>query len=303
LFNAILTYRNADSAKTPQFISLLADSKIVMWCIHCRQDVPALSPGGWQTFCCPRCGEAICDTPSVAADPVAAEALAGNSSRGNTAAATAVAGSSPPYFDAWEFDEQLRHIERVLQLAKAQGLPRGAADRSETDRRDAPHAGPPEWHRSLAEERRKAKSAARGNGRRRHGVFTRTVTWTVLLLGTTSFVCGVALLGWSMVSHQSELWTIGLPIAAVGQVALLVGLVLQIEGLWHDNHATVVKLNDVDDKLQELKTTTTQLDAAHGPAASTFYSHLANGASCQILLTDLKSQIDLLATKIADDGR
>jgi hypothetical protein len=44
-------------------------------------------------------------------------------------------------------------------------------------------------------------------------------------------------------------------------------------------------------------------NASHGPASNLFYTHLANGAGSQLLLNDLKSQIDLLAMKIAQDDR
>ena len=91
--------------------------------------------------------------------------------------------------------------------------------------------------------------------------------------------------------------------AAVGQIALLVGLVLQLDRLGHDNRDAADKLDDVDEQLSELKATTTLLGTSQGSAASVFYSHFANGAGPQILLTDLKSQIDLLAMKIAQDER
>ena len=42
------------------------------------------------------------------------------------------------------------------------------------------------------------------------------------------------------------------------------------------------------------------LGTTHGPSAA-FYAHWAGGAAPQILLTDLKSQLDLLAVKLADE--
>ena len=84
---------------------------------------------------------------------------------------------------------------------------------------------------------------------------------------------------------------------------LLIGLVLQINCLWSDNRAAVAKLNDVDEQLGELKVTTTLLGTSQGPGASVFYSHFAGGASPQLLLADLKSQLDLLAIKLAQQER
>jgi len=105
-------------------------------------------------------------------------------------------------------------------------------------------------------------------------------------------------LGWSLVAGRDELWNIGLPIAAGGQIALLVGLVLQLDRFWRDNHRTVSKLDEVDEKLRDLKTTATLLSTIHGPSSTAFYTHLAGGANPQLLLSDLKSQLDLLAMKI-----
>ena len=121
------------------------------------------------------------------------------------------------------------------------------------------------------------------------------------MLGTTSFVCGGILLGWSMATGRQELWTIGMPAALVGQVAILVGLVLQLDRLWHDNREAAAKLDNVGEQLHELKTSATLLSTAHGPSSALFYSHLAGGAGPRLLLNDLKGQIDLLALKMAQE--
>jgi hypothetical protein len=240
-----------------------------MWCRNCREDVPALPSGDKQSLCCPRCGEGIrVDQPKAT-------------------------GEAPAY-DGWELDEQLRHIERVLQSAKVRSQRSEAIYRREASRLDLPHTGPPERH-SLSKQR-----MAQPTGRSpAAGVFT----WLALSLGTASFVCGGILLGWSLAAGRQELWTIGLPVALVGQIVLLIGLVLQLDRLWRDSRASAAKLDNVDQQLGELKATTTLLGTSQGPAASVFYSHLAGGAGPQLLLTDLKSQIDLLAMKIAQEER
>ena len=90
-----------------------------------------------------------------------------------------------------------------------------------------------------------------------------------------------------------------MPIALCGQIALLLGLILQLDRLWHDSRQAATKLDQVDQQLHELKTTTTtMLSTGHNSPGSAFYSHLAGGAGPQILLSDLKSQLDLLAVKI-----
>lgn len=244
-----------------------------MWCKRCRQDVPALPQGDMQSFCCPRCGEGIAVDPPKATGRV-------------------------PTYDGWELDEELRHIGRVLRSDKAKGRPSSKISRREAARLDPSHDGPSAWHVPAAAPAQASKAP-----RIRRGSGAGAMIWLVLSLGTASFVCGGLLLGWSSATGRQELWTIGLPTALVGQIAILVGLVLQLDRLWHDNRAAAAKLDDVEEHLSELKAATTLLGTAQGPAAGVFYSHFAGGASPQLLLTDLKGQIDLLAMKIAQDER
>ena len=193
--------------------------------------------------------------------------------------------------------EQLRDIQRALRTAKPKDRQSEAVYRRESARFDLPHAELPALHAPPANPPAKRRKPAAG----RRGAAPAVVTWLALALGTTGFVCGGILLGWSLVTGRQELWNIGLPVALVGQIALLVGLVLQLDRLWRDNREAAAKLDDVDEQLHDLKAATTLLGTAQGPAATTFYAHFAGGASPQLLLTDLKSQIDLLAMRIAQD--
>ncbi len=112
-------------------------------------------------------------------------------------------------------------------------------------------------------------------------------------------ICGAILLIWAIVSDRGELWAIGLPAAIVGQVALLIGLVLQLDRLWRDNRSAVAQLKRVDVQLNELRTTTTLISSGGASPGSAFYSHLAGGAGPHLLLNDLKGQLDLLAWKLS----
>ena len=162
-------------------------------------------------------------------------------------------------------------------------------------RTDAPHAGPPAWHIQPAQE--PATRPVRVKPARR-GWLSGLVIWTAVTLGSTAFVCGGALLVWSYVTGRQELWTLGMPIALGGQIVVLAGLILQLDRLWHDSRRAAGKLDQVDLQLRELKTTTTLLGTTYGPSSAAFYAHLAEGASPQILLRDLKGQLDLLAMKL-----
>jgi hypothetical protein len=255
--------------------------------MDCRQDVPALALADGTSYGCPRCGALLC---APVADTLAVD----------DCTETAPASTDPPLYDSWEMDEKLRHIERVLQTSTTKNRNAEAVYRREAKRFDLPHASLPPQHVPAVRQAHERKVQVQSN---RAEPTSGTLTWAILSLGITGFVCGGILSGWSLWTGRQELWTIGLPVALVGQIALLVGLVLQLDRLWRDNREAAQKLDKVDEQLHDLKTTTTLLGTSQGSAASVFYSHYAGGAGPQLLLTDLKSQIDLLAMKIAQDDR
>jgi hypothetical protein len=126
------------------------------------------------------------------------------------------------------------------------------------------------------------------------------VSWLLLSGGLMSFVFGAVLLicAWSL--SRPELWTLGLPIAMVGQSGLLIGLVLQIDGLWRTNRRASVSLDELDGEVRELRHAATMLTTTHSSPASSFYAHFAEGASPHLLVADLKGQLDLLTQKMGD---
>lgn len=255
-----------------------------MWCKQCRQDVPGAGAAEEGKFCCPRCGDILCTSSDRTADAVTKDG------RPDDVGACAASSS----YDGWELDQQLRHIERVLDAGKQSGRQSKVAYQREVARLDPPHAGPSARH--VPPAARPLPVAKPAPVKSESAV--APLIWVALSLGTMTFVCGLILLGWSLVAGRDELWSVGMPVALCGQIALLVGLVLQLDRLWHDSRHAAAKLDDVDERLRDLKTATTMLETGHGSPGSAFYSHLADGAGPQLLLTDLKSQLDLLAVKI-----
>jgi hypothetical protein len=173
-------------------------------------------------------------------------------------------GAGPPLYDQWELDERLRHIERLLRIDPGSEIGPG---REPHLRLDAAHRGAPGRHSPRTAEgtsghNRAAKASAPES-------WLAALTWTVLTLGLMALTCGGVLLGWSLVAGREDLWTVGVPVALGGQIVLLIGLILQLDRLWHDNRHTAEKLHQV--------------------------AHSAGGTSPQLLLADLKSQLDLLA--------
>lgn len=252
-----------------------------MWCSTCQQDVPARPSPKTGELSCPRCSGAPGREAHFAPG------------KEDSPAKTEPPRSEEAPFDPWEIDEQLRHIERKLC---GNGRRNKDRHRREVTRLDPPHPSVSSWHAPPAASRREKRSGPPGS--RSGGV----LAWTALAMGTMVLVGGAVLLVWAVIADRGELWTIGLPAAIVGQVILLIGLVLQLDRLWRDNRRAAAKLDHVDVLLDELRTTTALMGTAGASPSGAFYSHLAGGASPQLLLNDLKGQLDLLAMKLARDS-
>jgi hypothetical protein len=132
---------------------------------------------------------------------------------------------------------------------------------------------------------------------------TGGMAWFVVSLGLTGLICGVALLLGSTVTGRGTLWTLGLPIAVGGQVVLLLGLALQLERIGQGSRRAADKLDHVDEQLYDLQQATSLLGTTHSSASQAFYAHLAEGANPQMLLADVKSQLDLLAMRMSQRNR
>jgi hypothetical protein len=267
-----------------------------MWCKQCQQDVPGLFSAEAGSYCCSRCKAELSDPatgPVSDADrePIDFHALPD----------AGCGGEDPPRLDeGWDLEERLRRVERLLRIDRgSHGIGSGSQRKGDCHQRairiDAAHDAGPQWHFPKAA---KAKAARKQAGSRAAtGPRMPVLTWTALTLGLMAFTCGGVLLGWSAATERQDLWTIGMPIAVAGQVVLLIGLVLQLDRLWHDTRHNARKLHHVDEQLQDLNTATTLL-CRDSAGSRSFYAHMGSGASPQLLLADMKSQLDLLAVKL-----
>ncbi|MFZ5832155.1 MAG: hypothetical protein ACOY3P_18890 [Planctomycetota bacterium] len=201
-----------------------------------------------------------------------------------------------PLLNDWELDGQLAHIARTLGTQEKDIA--AAAYQRERLRFDL--AQP--WSLPSAGEApepldRAEPVAGEDRSVRASGAFASTA----LMLGTLALVCGGVLLGWSALGNRPELWSLGLPIAVGGQIALLIGLLLQLERLWQDHRHAADHLKKVGKQLDDLKATANMLGSTIGAPSGPFYTHLAHGAAPEMLLQDLKGQIDILAMKMSRD--
>lgn len=273
-----------------------------MWCSRCQQDVPGIARQ--QRICCARCGEQL---SSGYASTTAGDATAPQTDEPQTAprarSPKVALDSNPPVnLDNWQLEDDLRTAARLVQSLRGSGrLPRATDDDTTAPAFDTGHASLPPWHAPPSSTPAPpAERLQRRPPRRRKSSF---FSWAMLSLGLMTFVCGGVLLGWSLFTERAELWNLGMPLVLVGQAALIAGLVFQLDGLWQSNRETSRTLDELDHQLDDLKHATTLLGSSHSCGARSFYAHLAEGASPQLLLTDLKGQMDLLALRLAQQRR
>ncbi|HUY31624.1 MAG TPA: hypothetical protein VMV69_02515 [Pirellulales bacterium] len=181
-----------------------------------------------RTMCCIRCGTVVLPAPgstgTLAGD--------GGAPSGRRDEADPIPNDVNPLaaFDTWELDEQLRHVERILS-GRGFNVP-PAATRDER-RFDAPRGG--------AALHAKSESTPGASLRRRKPLIA-FMAWTILAVGLAVFTCGAVLTGWSIVEARGDLWNIGLPAALTGLLGLLIGMVLQLDMVWHAHRVLAADL-------------------------------------------------------------
>lgn len=255
-----------------------------MWCKHCRQDVQGVRSPDQVGANCARCGSLLLGDEQSARLEVSGVA--------KSAAHGIDLGEAPPLhshatFEDWELDERYRRVQARVGRWKHQG--------AQASPQTAAPSRQPTWH---AHERHTAIP-------KRHARPSRAAPRSPLAarfmigLGLMVIIAGAGLAGWSEVEHRGELWTPGIAAIVAGQIGLLVGLALRLERVWQNGRDAIRKLDAVDSQLHRLERTTTLMCVNHGSAAQAFYSHMADEANPQMLVADLKGQIDLLARTMA----
>lgn len=269
-----------DSPFPPSVVSL-------MWCSRCQQDVPAVPGQRANTLCCVRCQallsgaavEASAYSPPEPALPEGIEPL--DSLKTQTPLDQLLLPPIPQ--EDWQLEAELRYVERLAAAWRdtpplQDSFALASEEQGVSEQRHS--------HEEPSDDVAPAKPRFAG------------LAWAALSLGVMSFVCGGVLLGWSAIAGRQDLWSIGLPLALVGQAGLIVGLVLQLETLWQTNRATSQTLHSLDGEIHELRHSTTLLTQSRSNPSQSFYLHLSEGASPHLLLADLKGQLDLLSEQM-----
>jgi hypothetical protein len=215
-----------------------------MWCSECRQEVPAIASEFDGVLTCVRCGQGF----------------QSYSQSDGSAGVEEIPGDAWAELTGWQDSDDLSQIGRELD-DDARQWPRRSVPRQSGARRadvrnndarntDADSSG---WHAGwLAEEQRAASlTVTQRPGRR----VARSIG-PIILLSMMSLACGGSLLVWSVIGGRADLWDLGFPIAVAGQIALAVGVVLQLERIWIENRHLDGKLDAVDSHVKQLSHST-----------------------------------------------
>jgi hypothetical protein len=275
-----------------------------MWCSTCQQDVPALgSASEGNLLRCGKCGDALAastgHTP-IGNQPSADAAPAPTTTENVTLEKLLRFG--PLSNEDWAIEAELRGVQRLLSSLKSH-----SSDVSDALKPPTPHIAPRQWKN--APSRLAAVEVASNDSRDSSKQIavtqprTHLAAWIILSIGLAVFACGAVLLGWSLIAKRDDLWPIGMPLALIGQAGLILGLILQLDGLWNSSRQTAAVLSELDGELKNVRQATTLLSTSHSGGAQSFYLHLAEGASPQMLLADLKGQMDLLAQQMAKQAK
>jgi hypothetical protein len=124
------------------------------------------------------------------------------------------------------------------------------------------------------------------------------VAWLVTLLGIAALTGGLGLLGWTLARGIGQYWSHGLALTLAGQGILIFGLVLVVTRLWRNSRYATGKLHEVHMELGQLQRTADAISAMRTGGSPAFYGELVRGASPQMLLTNLKGQLDQLAARL-----
>ncbi len=268
-----------------------------MWCGACQQDVPGVVASASDlSICCARCGKPIVSTSRQCRDRAAMPPSHRDESRKTVVRDDeAVPFEDLPEFidlEDWEFEETIQEAQRLVRsVTAAPELTLVQLKRERTDNSHSQDSVPSQRH-TPDEPPLPIPTPGKSNS---------SVPWSVLAIGLGVFVCGAALIGLALVSQRPELWQLGLPMVLGGQVAVLAIVIWQLDVAWNSHRATFVALHALDQQLRQLREQWSQIEQQAATQQQPFYRHLADGASPEVLLADLKDQLDMLSARLVRD--
>ena len=250
-----------------------------MWCSNCQQDIPAVAHAVHGRIVCSQCQRPMRKHKAAAAAPISDDGIALDE----------IAANAPPRSKAGQSRDHARLLGRSRLSAITGTSRRFQPPQISFD--DIKLATSPDLHLAAAQI---APSSATISRRRESG---QIAAWLTVLAGVAALGCGVGLCGWSLWAERGDLWNLALALTLGGQGLLIFGLVLVVSRLWRNSRYATSKLQSVHAQLAQLQRSADELAASRG-GAPTFYADLARSASPQMLLANLKGQVDQLTMRL-----
>jgi len=266
-----------------------------MWCQNCGQDVPSLPTAERGHLACGRCGTST-PAPRRATKELAAASLHGidlGASGERSAPHTNWAPAAEPFpaDEPWELRQEVRRLRAHFPgklAAPVVPTPTPLGDEL------AGLGGAAMLQMNWPAAAQPLNAAPRPR--------VSAVGWISRISATTGLVAlgvGGGLLAAASMFGQAGFWRAGLLTLAAGHVALLVGLLLWLGQIGTRSREAVERLTHLDHRMRDLHHSTQLLGTTRSSASQAFYSHMAEGASPNLLLADLKGQLDLLAVRLS----
>jgi hypothetical protein len=261
-----------------------------MWCSTCQQDTPGAAHAATGRIVCSRCQQPVRSKRPAPHARICDEGLALDEQATKAAAAT-----TPLRLDDWSGQQRVRQLARELKRSNTATNKAAASTFSDRRRFEPPQDLCGQIDRTPAATQLSANAALQS----RRTESSQIVAWLIVLVGSLALVTGVGLIAWSLSTKQMLHWNLALGLALGGQGTLILGLVLVVSRLWRHSRYAAGKLQDVHARLGQLQQTAEVLATMRaGGGAPAFYAELARGASPHMLLTNLKGQLDQLATRL-----
>ena len=216
------------------------------------------------------------------------------------AAVAAVASGPPLLADDWQLRRRTRELGRKLRHQVGTRRPRPGSQSGALRRFDPPG--------DLFDELQQLTAtpiimptdgvAARRIERPRRADFGQFIAWLVVMCGAAGLGGGIGAIAWSLAGNRPDLWNLAVGLTLSGQGLLILGLVMIVTRLWRNSRYAGNKLQEVHGDVAQLQRTADALAAMRSGGAPAFYAELVRGASPQMLLANLKGQLDHLATRL-----
>jgi hypothetical protein len=252
-----------------------------MRCRHCQQDVPAVARSVEGPLVCPRCDEEFDSEFSAPADT------------GVSLDSVASKPDLTPPINLLEQEETHRNLRRIGRRLRT-------AYRHDPGFRAAPPLSwGPQAPTGVAPLRAVASRGSRDRDDSTNPTVASRLIGLLIMAGVAGFMGGAGLLVWAAAFQLAGPWQWGMTATIAAEGALILGLTWMAGRLWRNSRRLNRQLEGVEGQLHDVERLTGSLASSRMSCSQHYYDHFNQGASSQMLLANLRGQVDQLAERMA----